>query len=1026
MKNSVILVVSAVLVAVLLTTSILIPVIETTQKEVKIDVDLTLTNEGTSVIKGDVSSDYTMNWDSALPGTIKINGTEITVYFVAGSDAIVSPASKIVIEDLTYGDLPTPTREGYEFEGWYDSQEYTNQILPNTIVQGSNDKILYAKWIAKEYTVSFDANGGSVSPTSKTVTFDSPYGELPTPTYTGHIFGGWFDENDNPITALSIVDIADNHTLTAAWTLEKYLVSFTTDGNGTVNVDSLMVDYGTPYTISTNTITIGSTTITATPNSGYVWDSWIPSNSGVIESATVFTANFIQPPVTLSFSAQSPGSVDIQTIPNVNIGTQYIITDNVITVVGYDTVTANLEWGYYFTGWDAPQGTGIVTEAISFNAEYEQIIVKKFVMGHASSSYTPNEWVLTTDGKLFHCKGPETSRLFVLHPFEGVVADIYTSTLTTWIITDDGKLYGYGNNQYGQQGDGTTTTVNDFTQRLSGESIKKVFAGNLITWVLTTDGKLFGCGYNDRGGQGTGSRSPYYVSTFTQRLVGEQIADMTVGEASLESAVWAITADGRLFGWGYNGNGQQGDGTTTMVTTPTQRLTDQTVSKVYSTGPSTWVITTDGKLFGCGANSSGQQGDGTKNDVLNFTQRLTDYTIKDMFMSYSTTWAITTDGKLFGCGANYNGQQGNGTVGSGTDVTSFTQRLSDITQGIECGSTSGDTTWAITTDGKLFGCGKNNSGQQGDNTTNTVKTFKQRLNSETAKEVFADPDFTWVLTTDKKIYCTGSNQYGQQGDGTTTQVKIFTQRGPAEINIPAQITNPQTLTSIVLNPSNPTNVHSPYLSSINIYESTGYRFYAGGNDWMLCTVSIGQDESALALYYAGLVSPLLWTDDIELRFSNGSMTVENNGVLYTMNYTTIYFIGDHGDYVLMTDSGYILEDTPLLGYSIPTSDSGIEVRGTSDGVMALSIASGSITVGDAEIIIENTDYDGVLSLSGLSATYNSDDVAICNTIIIPKNVSTTISVENQTLTPLLWVIPILVLVGIMVFMIRFFMNRNEF
>ena len=61
----------------------------------------------------------------------------------------------------------------------------------------TGDKVvtLYANWKANEYTVTFAANGGTVSPTTKTVTYDSNYGSLPTPEKDGYIFEGWNGKN---------------------------------------------------------------------------------------------------------------------------------------------------------------------------------------------------------------------------------------------------------------------------------------------------------------------------------------------------------------------------------------------------------------------------------------------------------------------------------------------------------------------------------------------------------------------------------------------------------------------------------------------------------------------------------------------------------------------------------------------------------------------------------------------------------------------------------------------------------------
>lgn len=94
----------------------------------------------------------------------------------------------------------TFSKQGYTFAGWATSTdgdvEYTNgQSVQNlsSAVDGVVD--LYAKWTANEYTVTFNpGEGATVDPASKSVTFDSTYGELPTPTKEGHTFAGWYTD----------------------------------------------------------------------------------------------------------------------------------------------------------------------------------------------------------------------------------------------------------------------------------------------------------------------------------------------------------------------------------------------------------------------------------------------------------------------------------------------------------------------------------------------------------------------------------------------------------------------------------------------------------------------------------------------------------------------------------------------------------------------------------------------------------------------------------------------------------------
>lgn len=76
-----------------------------------------------------------------------------------------------------------------------------------------------ASWTAATFTVAFNANGGTVSPGSKTVSYGSTYGSLPTPTRVNYIFLGWFTDpsGGSQVTAGTTVGITANQTLYAHW-----------------------------------------------------------------------------------------------------------------------------------------------------------------------------------------------------------------------------------------------------------------------------------------------------------------------------------------------------------------------------------------------------------------------------------------------------------------------------------------------------------------------------------------------------------------------------------------------------------------------------------------------------------------------------------------------------------------------------------------------------------------------------------------------------------------------------------------
>ncbi|MEX1115054.1 MAG: InlB B-repeat-containing protein [Akkermansiaceae bacterium] len=127
------------------------------------------------------------------------------------------PGGNVTI--LGQGDL---TRIGYIFAGWNTSASGSGTYFEeddNYTINSSD--ILYAQWIPNLYTLSFDANGGSVpDPASMQVTYAEPYGTLASTSRAGFTFAGWFTApaGGDLVTADSPVSIAANHTLYARWT----------------------------------------------------------------------------------------------------------------------------------------------------------------------------------------------------------------------------------------------------------------------------------------------------------------------------------------------------------------------------------------------------------------------------------------------------------------------------------------------------------------------------------------------------------------------------------------------------------------------------------------------------------------------------------------------------------------------------------------------------------------------------------------------------------------------------------------
>lgn len=117
------------------------------------------------------------------------------------------------------------TRTGYTQTGWATSDGGSKAYNLSGSYTANKAVTLYPVWTANTYTVTFDANCGTVSQTSLQVTYDQAYGELPTPTRPGYKFDGWFTKasGGTQIESATTVNITTTQTLYAHWTVQSII-----------------------------------------------------------------------------------------------------------------------------------------------------------------------------------------------------------------------------------------------------------------------------------------------------------------------------------------------------------------------------------------------------------------------------------------------------------------------------------------------------------------------------------------------------------------------------------------------------------------------------------------------------------------------------------------------------------------------------------------------------------------------------------------------------------------------------------
>jgi alpha-tubulin suppressor-like RCC1 family protein len=260
----------------------------------------------------------------------------------------------------------------------------------------------------------------------------------------------------------------------------------------------------------------------------------------------------------------------------------------------------------------------------------------------------------------------------------GVIA-IAGGDLHTLALKNDGTVWAWGENMFGQVGDGTNTERHTPVQvwSLSGVTAIASTSDGSHNLALKSDGTLWAWGANFFGQLGDGSTVHRNAPVQVQNLSG--VTCMAAGGAhSL-----ALMRDGTVRAWGQNIGGGLGDGTTIDRLTPVQVQNLNGVQALAAGLDFSLALKSNATVWAWGANQYGQLGDGTNNNHSTPMQVSTNVSgVIAITAGMDTVYALRSDAIVQAWGDNSFGQLGDGATANhpfAVQVAGLVENLSDVT-----------------------------------------------------------------------------------------------------------------------------------------------------------------------------------------------------------------------------------------------------------------------------------------------------------------------------------------------------------
>lgn len=373
------------------------------------------------------------------------------------------------------------------------------------------------------------------------------------------------------------------------------------------------------------------------------------------------------------------------------------------------------------------------------------------------------------------------------------ISKIVSGVAHTVMLKQDGTVWTWGENTYGQLGKGDlgAQEVKEPVQvvGVNGDGyltdIVDIAAGQYFTVALKKNGEVVAWGYNNYGQLGDcngNAETPIYVKD----IDGNKLTGIIDVSAARDHSA-ALKADGTVWAWGRNDYGQLGDNTTIASSYAIQvhgvgnsgYLTG--IKQISCGGAYVAALSETGEVYSWGIGTSAQLGNGAKT-TYKYPVKATNVTdVEKIVTTHYTTICLKTDGTVWNWGLNRYGQLGYGSSSTSTNngnyakTTQIQVKINSTTYLTDVVDIGGnlETAYAVTSNGEVYGWGLNTDGQIGDNTT-TNKAYATRIigryyvdiNDVVKLQADSANSYTnYLVKEDGSLYCNGRITSGQLLDG---------------------------------------------------------------------------------------------------------------------------------------------------------------------------------------------------------------------------------------------------------------------